>query len=308
MTLQQLRYVIGIAKYGSFNSAAKNLFVSQPSISALIKELEEELGITLFRRTGKGVVWTPEGLDLLKYAHRMIDEEEYVKEHFRERTEPPPTLFSVSSQHYSFVVEIFTRLENSLDAAKYILRLRETLTSTVILDVAKQKSEIGVLYSSDFSERYIGKALRENNLAFTPLFSAAPHVFVRAGHPLTKKNRVRPADLEPYPCIVYDQDEGFPPYFSEEIALPDFKPQKVLYVSDLFSCVFMVERCDAYNIGTGLFPAHKDAGAYAAIPIEGQPAMTVGWIGLANAPLSPLGRRFIDMLKDYFRQETPRAS
>lgn len=299
MTLQQLRYVIAIGKYGSFNNAAKNLHVSQPSISALVKDLEQELHISVFHRTSKGIVWTPEGMELLKYAHQMIDREEYVKERFRQQTARPPVVFSVSSQHYTFVVDIFTKLENSLDADRYVLRLKETLTSTVISDVAKQRSEIGVIYSSEFSEKHIGRLLRESSLSFTPLFSAVPHVFIRRDHPLAKKKSIRTTDLAPYPCIVYDQNDDVPPYFSEEIVLPDFKPAKTLYVSDLFSCVFMMERCDAYNIGTGLIPEHREAGAYAALPLEGQAPMTVGWIGLTNATLSPLGERFISMLRDY---------
>ena len=299
MTLQQLRYVIAIGKHGSFNSAAKNLHVSPPSISALVKDLESERCVSLFRRTGRGIVWTPEGMEVLKYAHQMIDREEDIKERFRRQRERPPVLFSVSSQHYTFVVDVFTKLENSLDADRYALRLKETLPSTVISDVAKQRSEIGVIYSSDFSEKHIGRLLRENNLSFTPLFSAVPHVFVRREHPLTRKTSLTPEDLAPYPCIVYDQNNDVPPYFAEEIVLSDFKPAKTLYVSDLFSCPFMLERCDAYNIGTGLIPEHRDSGAYAALPLEGQTPMTVGWIGLTNATPSPLGERFVSMLREY---------
>jgi DNA-binding transcriptional LysR family regulator len=305
VTLQQLKYVIAIEKSGSFNKAAKSLYVSQPSISALVKDLEEELHISIFDRTTKGIELTEDGKDLLRHAYRMIDQESYIKEYFRGRHAQPPMVFSVSSQHYSFVVELFAALENSLRPDTYLLRLRQTITSAVISDVAKQRSEIGIIFRSEFNEKNIDRLLRENNLSFTPFVRTSPHAFVRRDHPLTAKRDVDAEDLEPYPCIVYDQNDDIPQYYSEEIVLPGFEPAKLLLVSDMFSCVFMMEKCDAYNIGTGLFPEHGAAAAYTAIPIRGQPPMDVGWIGLTNAALSPLGGKFVSMLRDFFG---PRAA
>jgi len=269
VTLQQLKYVVAIEKQGSFSKAAKSLYVSQPGISSLVKDLEDELRISIFTRNRKGIVLTQEGRDLLKYAHQMIDQEGYIQDYFRGQ-KIRPTLFSVSSQHYSFVVDIFTSLENSLKDEKYILRLKETITSTVIEDVAKQRSEIGIIFLSEFSSKHINRVLKENNLAFTPLFETIPHVFIRRDHPLSKMKSVNTEDLAPYPCIIYDQNDDTQPFFSEETILFDRKPSKVLYVSDLFSCVLMIEKCDAYNIGTGLFPDYGNPGAYAAIPLSGQ--------------------------------------
>lgn len=299
MTLQQLRYVIAIQEEGSFSRAAKALFVSQPSVSALVKDLEDELAISIFSRGPKGIVLTQEGKELLRYAYQMIDQEGYIKEHFRRQKKRPPIRFSVSSQHYSFVVELFTKLENSLDAAEYVLRLKETLTSTVISDVARQRSEIGIIFRSEATEQNIERILRENKLAFTPLVATTPHIFVRRKHPLAGKKTVSVEDLRPYPCIVYDQNDDIPLYYSEEISLADYKPPKTIYVSDMFSCVFMMENCDAYNIGTGLFPEHRASTAYTAIPLCDRTPIIVGWIGLANTALSPLGRQFIDMLASY---------
>jgi DNA-binding transcriptional LysR family regulator len=299
VTLQQLRYVIAIEKSGSFSKAAKNLYVSQPSISALVKDLEEELCISIFDRTAKGITLTQDGKDLLKYAYRMIDQESYIQEYFRDRRTQPPIVFSVSSQHYSFVVELFAMLENSLQADRYALRLRQTITSAVISDVAKQRSEIGIIFRGDFNQKSIARLLKENNLSFHPLASTIPHIFVRRDHPFKGRESVSVEDLGHYPCIVYDQDEDIPQYYSEETILPGYEPAKVITVSDMFSCVFMMEKCDAYNIGTGLLPEHDAAAAYIAIPIRDQSPLAVGWIGLTNTAPSPLGERFISMLRSF---------
>jgi len=301
VTLQQLKYVAAIEKHGSFSKAAKSLYVSQPGVSSLVKDLEDELRISIFTRNRKGIVLTQEGKDLLKYAHQMIDQEGYILDYFRGQR-ARPTTFSVSSQHYSFVVDIFTSLENSLQTDKYILRLRETTTSKVIEDVAKQRSEIGIMFLGEFSSKQINRLLKENNLSFTPLYETIPHVFLRGDHPLSKRKSVNADDLAPYPCIIYDQDDDTHPFLSEETILFGRKPPKVLYVSDLFSCVLMIEKCDAYNIGTGLFPDYGDSDAYAAIPLSGQAPMTVGWIRLNNADLSPLATEFISLLQSYFER------
>ena len=299
MTLQQLKYVIAIEQCGSFNKAAKSLYVSQPSVSALVKDLEEELGISIFERGTKGISLTEEGKELLRQAYRMIDQENSIKEYFRGQRARPTVSFSVSSQHYSFVVELFAALGNSTGSERYALRLKQTTTSIVISDVAKQRSEIGIIFRGASNAKNIDRLLKESNLSFAPLVSTTPHAFVRREHPLSGRKTVDVRDLAPYPCIVYDQNEDIPQYYSEEIAIPESEPAKVLFVSDMFSCVFMMEKCDAYNIGTGLFPEHGAAAAYIAIPIRGQMPMQVGWIGLTNAALSPLAERFLGMLRAF---------
>ena len=292
MTLQQLRYIIAVEKHASFNKAAKSLFISQPSISALVKDLEDELGIVIFRRTKKGITLTTDGQELLKYAYQMVDQEDSIKEHFFKEKEEPTTSFSVSSQHYSFVIDLFTQLVQSSLTNQCSLRLKETTTSMVIEDVAKQRSEIGIIFISQYSEKQIKKILKENNLTFTPLISTIPHIFIHQSHPLSTRKYVAKEDLTPFPCIIYDQNNDAPIYFSEEITIPDHNPSKILYVSDLFTSIRLMEKCDAYNIGTGLLPAGKwnmYSQSYTAIPIQDQAPMTVGRISFEQCGIQSVG-------------------
>jgi DNA-binding transcriptional LysR family regulator len=305
MTLQQLRYIITIEQCGSFSKAAKKLYTAQPSVSTLVKELEKELGIVVFLRSKKGITITQEGKTLLAYAHQMAEKEEGIRDYFQKSREKPMTKLSVSSQHYLFVIDLFIQLEKSLNDDKYALRLKETQTATLIEDVARLRSEIGVLALSQSTEKNITRLLNDNNLAFHPLISLPPKAFMGKGHPLAGAEQVTLEELKVYPCIVYDQNDDMALHFSEESILPDFRPNKILYISDLLTSFYLMERCDAFNIGTGLLPQGEHT--FAAVPVYGQPSITIGWIALKNGELSPLGENFIAMLQTYAEQLTPRS-
>ena len=299
MTLQQIRYVIAIEQQGSFSEAAKKLFISQPSISAMVRDLEQELGITIFQRSRQGVTLTVEGREFLKYAYQMMDCESMITSRFSPGSLPLPQQFSVSSQHYTFVVNAFAELESQVKNPVYNLRLKETLTSVVIEDVAKQRSEIGVIFLSELSQTYILRLLRSNYLSFTPLIKVKTCVFLYKDHPLAARSSVTTEDLEPYPCVIYDQADDLPMYFSEEVSIPTFKPLKQLYTTDLYTSIAFMQRCQAYNIGSGILcPTLKD---WRAVPLEGFAPFTIGWIGLQNAPLSPLGEDFISLVQKHLK-------
>jgi len=293
MTLQQLRYVIAIEKHGSFSKAAKSLFVSQPSVSALVKDLEEELDINIFNRDNKGITLSAEGKEFLKYAHQFINQSDYIVDYFKKHKKNKQAVFSVSSQHYSFVIDAFLNFQKEVDADRYALRLKETQTSTVIEDVAGQRSEIGIIFTSEFSEKYIHKLLLSNSLAFHSLIQVPSHAFMHDHHPLAHHTLLHLKDLEEFPCIVYDQNENQPLYLSEELTIPSFYPSKILYSSDLFTSCHMMRNCMAYNIGSGIMttPGIDDI---IAIPVADLEQMNIGWISLQNSSLSALAQRFID--------------
>ncbi|MDR3265054.1 MAG: LysR family transcriptional regulator substrate-binding protein, partial [Synergistaceae bacterium] len=182
--------------------------------------------------------------------------------------------------------------------------LRETQTATLIDDVARFRSEIGVLVMGEFAQKHINKLLSEGNLAFHPLISLSPKAFMSPGHPLAGAEQVTLDELKRYPCIVYDQNDDMALHFSEESVIPDFRPDKILYVSDLLTSIYLMDRCDAFNIGTGLTALlPRGRLALAAVPVQGQPPITIGWIALKNGDLSPPGEKFISMLEAYMAKE-----
>ena len=98
--------------------------------------------------------------------------------------------FSVSTQHYSFAVNAFIDLINQSDVDSYDFSLRETQTYEIIDDVAHMKSEIGLLFYNDFNRPVLEKLIHTNELTFTELFTAHPHIFIGKNHPLANKKVV----------------------------------------------------------------------------------------------------------------------
>lgn len=216
MTLQQLRYVIKIVEYGSITEAAKQLYITQPSLSAAIKDLENELGIEIFHRTSKGISLTVDGREFLSYARQVIEQTELLERRYMDK-KPSKQLCTISTQHYAFAVNAFVELLLGLDVDEYEFTLRETRTYEIIEDVRDYRSEIGIIYLSDFNEKVINKLLVENHLTFNLLFEADPHVFISSRHPLAGREAITLDDLEDYPFLAFEQGINNSFYFSEEI-------------------------------------------------------------------------------------------
>ena len=250
MTLKQLRYIVTVADTGNITEAAARLFIAQPSLTSAIRELENEYGITIFDRSNRGVEITPEGEEFLGYARQILEQSDLIEERYTGKTEGKMR-FCVSSQHYSFAVEAFVELLKLYGGNKYEFHMRETQTYDIIDDVAKLRSEIGVLYLNAFNETVIMKTLRDNGLVFEPLFRAKPHVFISNHSPLAKKRSLTLGDLKPYPRLAYEQGSHNSFYFSEEI-LSTVDSDKELIVRDRATLFNLLIGLDGYTICSGV--------------------------------------------------------
>ena len=216
MTLQQLRYAIGIAKVGSFNKAAESLFISQPSLTTAIHDLEDEIGITIFNRTSRGVTLTPEGEEFIARANELYNHYESVLERYS-KEEQKKKRFAVSTQHYSFAVKSFVNMAKKFNIDDYEFAIRETKTKEVIDDVTSLRSEIGIIYLSDFNRKYITYLLKEHDLVFQKLIDCKAYAYMWKNNPLANKPFVNLEDLSQYPCLSFEQGESGNYYFAEEI-------------------------------------------------------------------------------------------
>ena len=189
MTLQQLRYVIQAADSRSMNEAAKALYISQPSLSGAIKELEKEIGIELFKRSSHGTVLTPEGEEFLGYARQVTDQYQLLENRYIYRTKGKKK-FSVSMQHYSFSVKAFVELVKQFGMDEYEFAVRETKTYEVIEDVKEFRSEIGIIYINDFNQKVLTKMIKESDLEFHPILVCGVYVYLWKGHPLANKEEI----------------------------------------------------------------------------------------------------------------------
>jgi len=295
MTLQQLKYAIEVAKWGSINIAAQKLFITQPSLSNAIKELENEINILIFERTNRGVSLTVDGAEFLGYARQVIEQSELLEKRYF-NSQPSAQHFSVSTQHYAFAVNAFVDLikEHGLD--EYEFQLRETRTYEVINDVKNLRSEIGILYINEFNAKVLNKMFKENNLQFTTLLVARPHVFISVNNPLARQKTVRLEDLEDYPCLSFEQGEYNSFHFSEEI-LSTLSHRKNIRVSDRATLFNLLIGLNGYTISTGIISADLNGPDIVAVPLDVDEEITVGWISHKNIRLSPLANNYLQSLK-----------
>ena len=295
MTLQQLRYIIKIVECGSITEAAKQLFISQPSLSNAVKELETELGIEIFYRTTKGISLSIDGTEFLSYARQVIEQTELLEQRYLGK-KPSKQLCSVSTQHYAFAVNAFVNLLKALDVDEYKFTLRETRTYEIIEDVKNLRSEIGIIYLSDFNKQVLNKLLKENHLIFNPLFEAAPHVFISSVHPLAKKKSVTLEDLDDFPFLAFEQGEYNSFYFSEEI-LSTAPHKKTIHVSDRATLFNLLIGLNGYTICTGVLNSDLNGENIVSVPLETEEKMLVGWITNEKAHLSAIASDYIAELK-----------
>jgi len=300
MTLQQLRYVIKIVECGSISEAAKQLFITQPSLSTAVKELEKELGIEIFYRTAKGISLTVDGTEFLSYARQIIEQTELMEQRYLGK-KPSKQLCSISTQHYAFAVNAFVELLLGLNVDEYEFTLRETKTYEIIEDVKNLRSEIGIIYLSDFNEKVITKLLKENHLVFNPLFEAKPHVFVSSKHPLAKNSLVTLEDLEDYPFLAFEQGEYNSFYFSEEL-LSTVPRKKTIRVSDRATLFNLLIGLNGYTICSGFLSRDLNGDNIVSVPLQTKERMLIGWIANKKSYLSTLSLDYISKLKKLIRE------
>ncbi|MCD8090853.1 MAG: LysR family transcriptional regulator [Clostridiales bacterium] len=295
MTLQQLKYVIMVANKGSISEAAKSLFISQPSLTNAVKDLEEELNIRIFNRNNKGISISADGEEFLGYARQVIEQTELLEQKYLRGT-PGKLHFSVSSQHYSFVVDAYVDLIKEFNADEYDFTLKETRTFEIIDDVRLLRSEIGVLYICNFNEKIIKKFIRENDLIYHELFSTTPHVFISKTHPLASKETIDLEDLAEYPYFSYEQGSYNSFYFSEE-ALSTMERKKNIRVCDRATLFNLLIGLNGYTICTGVINKDLNGADIIAKPLNADEKITLVYLTRKNVTLSHLGEIYIKYLK-----------
>ena len=297
MTLQQLKYVTTIANIGSISEAAKRLFVSQPSLTKAIKELEKEMGITIFDRTNKGITVSKEGERFLGYARQVLEQAALLEEQYKSQSGGKKQ-FSVSTQHYSFAVNAFVELLKGAEIDQYDVSLRETQTYEIIDDVAHMKSEIGLLYYNDFNRPVLEKLIHTNELTFTELFTAHPHIFIGKTNPLAHKEVVSMDELEEYPYISFEQGDHNSFYFSEEIFSTVVRP-KHIRVRDRASLFSLLLGLDGYTVSSGVIDKEVNGENIISVPLAEEGLMHIGYITNNKMQRSRLGQEYIHALEQY---------
>lgn len=304
MTLQQLHYVITITEMGSFNKASEVLYVAQPSLTGAVQELEKELGIVIFNRTRKGVTLTNDGLEFINHARQLYGQYEIILDKYG-KGGMLKKKFGISTQHYSFAVKSFVEMVKKFNTAEYEFAIRETKTREVIEDVSTSRSEIGILYLSDFNRKIITKLLRNNNLEFHKLIDCKPYVYLWKGHPLSKQKTIRFEMLSDYPCLSFEQGDNGSFYFAEEILSTNEYP-RTIKANDRATMLNLMIGLNGYTLCSGIICEELNGSDYIAVPLEDESDsdgnnMEIGYIVKKDIILSSMGELYIREIDRYLK-------
>ena len=297
MTLTQLRYAIMVANSSSMNEAARNLFISQPSLSTAIKELVEEIGVELFRRTNRGISVTPEGEEFLGYARQVVEQYALIESKYvaKEQTKKK---FSVSMQHYTFAVSAFVQLVKQFGMDEYEFAIHETRTYDVIQDVKNFKSEIGILYINDFNRNVLTKLFHESNLEFHPILECSIYVYMWKGHPLAGQEMITLEDLREYPCLSFEQGAYNSFYFAEEV-LSTYEYKRLIKADDRATLLNLMVGLNAYTLCSGIICEELNGSYYCAVKLDSDEVMTIGYLVRKGVTISPLGQKYLEEISKY---------
>ncbi len=297
MTLTQLKYVIEVANSSSMNEAAKKLFISQPSLSAAIRELELEAGIEIFRRTNRGISLTPEGEEFVGYARQVVEQYKLLESKYVDK-ESVKKKFSVSMQHYSFAVNAFVEMVKQFGMEEYEFAVYETKTYEVIEDVRNFKSEIGILFLNDFNRQVLTKLFHEYGLEFHEILKCGIYVYMWKGHPLSGRKEISLEELEDYPCLAFEQGNYNSFYFAEEV-LSTYEYKQLIKANDRATMLNLMVGLNGYTLCSGILCEELNGSDYCAVRLKSDEIMTIGYLVRKGVAVSPLGKKYLEEIAKF---------
>ena len=298
MNIAQLKYVLEVAASSSIRQASTNLYVSQPALSASIKDLEEELGILIFERTNKGISLTDDGREFLNYAKKAVGQYEILEYHYLSK-DSDKEKFSVSTQHYNFAIKAFTDVIKETNIEKYVFSIHETKTKEVLDDVASLKSEVGIISFSGSNETLVKKFFRDYQLEFTPLMIRDTYIYVWENHKFAGRKDISIDEMRDYPCVSFDQSNDGNFYINEE-AMADYSFDKMIKSDDRATSMEIIAELGGYSIGSGML-SKDDAilKGLVAIKMKEEDPITIGYITRKGSTLSQYGEKYVKELIKY---------
>lgn len=295
MTLQQLKYAVTVAECGTISAAAEKLFISQPSLTTAIRELESEMGVTIFSRTNRGVIVSREGEEFLGYARQILSQAQLLQERFSGR-EQGEKRFAVSSQHFNFTVLAFSRLVQNFRGPRYSFHFRETTTYEVLEDVSQLRSEVGILALNEDNERFLRRMFGKLGLEFTELKRVQAELFVSAEHPLAGRRFVTVEDVRPYPCITFEQGEHNGQFFFEGLSAVAAQSHKTICVRERATEYQLLRALNGFSPDVGVSAMYREE--FVSLPLEPKQFHTIGYILRRDVTPSPMTLEYIQALQE----------
>lgn len=295
MTLQQLKYAVTVAECGTISAAAEKLFISQPSLTTAIRELESEMGVTIFSRTNRGVIVSREGEEFLGYARQILSQAQLLQERFS-GWEQGEKRFAVSSQHFNFTVLAFSRLVQNFRGPRYSFHFRETTTYEVLEDMSQLRSEVGILALNEDNERFLRRMFGKLGLEFTELKRVQAELFVSAEHPLAGRRFVTVEDVSPYPCITFEQGEHNGQFFFEGLSAVAAQSHKTICVRERATEYQLLRALNGFSPDVGVSAMYREE--FVSLPLEPKQFHTIGYILRRDVTPSPMTLEYIQALRE----------
>lgn len=302
MQINQLRYFIEVARTGSMNQAASNLFISQPNLSKAIVNLEEEFKIKVFDRTNRGVKLTKEGKDFLTYATYIINQIDNLEKIYSDLSQENGFKLEVSSMKLYTLGIILSEVYKKVNNKKVKISLKETHKEKIIEDVSTMKSEIGIIALSNMQERVFKGVLENRDLEFNPICKDKIYIYIGKNNPLYNNDLIKPEELNEFICVHLVEEPINALTYSVELDLLGFSHKdRAIYLNDKETITQFVLETNAYVIASGFNKIEKVSGIR-AIPLEDDSVyFTVGWIKRRKEELSDEARLFLEILLENMR-------
>ena len=297
MTLTQLKYAITVSEAGSMNQAAKELFISQPSLSLAIRDLEEEIGVELFRRSSRGILLTPDGEEFIGYAKQVVEQYQLIESKYVQK-EKVKKKFSVSMQHYTFAVNAFVEMVKQFGMDEYEFAVHETKTYEVIEDIRTFRSEIGILYLNEFNRKVLTKLFAEYNLEFHEILRCGVYVYMWKGHPLANKKEIDMEELAEYPCLSFEQGSYNSFYFAEEV-LSTYQYKRLIKANDRATMLNLMVGLNGFTLCSGIICEELNGSEYCAVKLKSNEEMSIGYLYRKGVAISLLGQKYLDEIAKY---------
>ena len=299
MNIQQLRYVVAIANSGTFREAAEKMYVSQPSLSISVRDLEKELGFKIFRRTSSGTFLTRRGMEFYEKAQELVKGFDIFQNQYANPEEEKDE-FSIASQHYDFLPPTITAFSQQYPDYKNF-RIFESTTVQILDEVAQGHSEIGIIYLNNQNQKGIMQRVEKLGLEVIELIPFQTHIYLREGHPLAKKKELVMDDLVDLPTVRFTQEKDEYLYYSENFVDTSASSQ-MFNVTDRATLNGILERTNAYATGSGFLDSDSVNGI-TVIPLKDNLNNRMVYVKREEVDLSQAGTLFVEVMQEYFDQK-----
>ncbi|MBQ3252619.1 MAG: LysR family transcriptional regulator [Oscillospiraceae bacterium] len=302
MKLEQLVHVVEVANTQSISKAASNLLLSQPGLSASIKQLEYELGTELFTRSKKGVEVTSVGSSFVMYAKKVLEQVQEMETLCKEQSTPIRPTLSVAACHFRFASAAVAMLlrKHADDGARFVVR--SGVSSDCIDWVADGICDIGLVYYRAEEEKEFKKLMQLKQLRYENIYQAGAQVVIGKGHPLynTDVTEIDAQELLKYPMVAHDQTTA-KDYF-RSVFLHSKMDNLRTIITDRAALYDILELSDSYTMGLSNdivyqnIPRPHGTRNLKVVGSSSAATRNVAWIASANVDFMPLAKELTALL------------